>query len=176
MCQGFLKNQLYIRDICETLNFHLKMPLNVLFAFYKLRKQKCTISILKKLDCLFILTFLAARSCESSRAAATPRLMVTGHPSLALTPLGTGSTVGPWEAGWESTHTHTRQFTLMLKDPLFAKFCSFTRNFLCPIHTHVCRTWLLSSLAHTHSGPSHGGNPSYGHSRTSAHSPHRRIP
>lgn len=32
--------------------------------------------------------------------------MVTGHPHLALTPLGTGCAVGPREAGWESTCAH----------------------------------------------------------------------
>lgn len=31
--------------------------------------------------------------------------MVTRHPGLALTPLGTGSTVGPRKACWESTDT-----------------------------------------------------------------------
>lgn len=79
-------------------------------AFYKVCKLKCTISVVKKLNCLFILTFLTARPCESSWAATTPRLMVTGHPSLALTPLGTGSTIGPWEASWRP-HTHARTQT-----------------------------------------------------------------
>lgn len=57
-------------------------------------------------DLLSILTFLAARSCESSWTPAQTCLMVTGHPHLALTPLGTGCAVGPREAGWDSTCAH----------------------------------------------------------------------
>ena len=51
-------------------------------------------------------------SCESSWAPASPRLMVTGRPSLALTPLATGSTVGPRKAGWELTHTCRHTWSL----------------------------------------------------------------
>lgn len=43
-------------------------------------------------------------------------------------------------------------------------------------HTHVCHTRLPSSRAHTHSGPSRGGNSYCGRSHNSAHSPLRRVP
>lgn len=63
--------------------------------------------------------------------------MVTGHPSLALTPLGAGSTVGPRKAGWESTctrNTHTHyHFSLVFKASLLP--VSFCCNFLRPTHT-----------------------------------------
>lgn len=135
----------------------------------------CTVKFdFADINFLFIHTFPAAMSCESSWALAPPRLMVTGHPSLALTPLGTGRTVGPQQAGWESHAGTHRHFTFMFKAHLLPVSLLF--NFLGPIHTHVCHTWLLSSLAHTHSGPSHGGNSNYGHSHTSAHSPLQRIP
>ena len=124
-----------------------------------------------------ILTFLAARSCESSRAPAPPRLMVTGHPSLALTPLGTGSTIGPRKAGWVvNVHMQSHTVTLHLCSKHLYSPRSFRCNFLCPVHTYVCHTWLPSSLARTHSGPSPGGNSYYGRSRNCARSPLQRIP
>lgn len=157
-------------QICEILNVHFKLQLtneNLYICVIK-----CSLT---KRDFLLILTSLTARPCCPSWASTAPCLMVTGHPSLALTPVSTGSAIGPWEACWELTYTcrHT-QFTLMFKAPLLS--VSFSCNFLCPIHTHVCHTWLLSSPAHTHSDLSLGGNSNYGHSRTSAHSLLQRIP
>lgn len=43
-------------------------------------------------------------------------------------------------------------------------------------HTHVGHTWLLSSLAYTHTGQSHDGSQSYGHSHTCGYRPLRKVP
>lgn len=124
---------------------------------------------------LISLTSLTARPCGPSWASTPPGLMMTGHPGLALTALGTGSTVGPRETRWKSTNTcRHAEVSLMCKVSLLP--ISSSSNFLCRIHTHVCHTWLLSSLAHTHSSLSHGDNPNCGRSHTSAHSLLQRIP
>lgn len=85
----------------------------------------------------------------------------------------------PWVPGRQagSRHAHgTRthyHFSLVFKAPLLpvSFCCNFPRA-----HTHVCHTWLPSSRAHTHSGPSRGGNSYCGRSHSSAHSPLQRVP
>lgn len=68
----------------------------------------------------------------------------------------------------QSTHMQCR-FTLDFK-------ASISRVSLCCMCTHVCHTWLPSSLAHTRSGLSRGGNSCCGRSHNAAHSPRQTIP
>lgn len=87
---------------------------------------------------LSILTFLTARSCEPSWAPATPSFMVTGHPGLAPTPLGTGSTVGPREAGCGmDTHIYTQSVYSQVQSSL-----------RCQLHSLAISLVLYSRLSH----------------------------
>lgn len=123
----------------------------------------------------FVLTFLTSEPRESSWAATTPRLVVTGHPRAALTTPGTGRAVEPRKAGWWSVEGNP---IISGKSSILPHSCHCSFFIPLPPHTstHVCHTWLPSSLADTHSDPSCGGNWNCGHSRTSARSGPRRIP